>query len=70
MWTLQPRFSPQWIERNGVLQEVRREVSIVHCLVDIRVSVNSLQGDDVPAACRIWIIRIAPTWRMSKPANC
>ncbi len=56
MWTLQPRFPPQWIKGNGVLQEVRREVSIDHCLVNIRVSVNSLQGDDVPAACRIWII--------------
>ncbi len=70
MWTLLPRFSPQWIEGNGVLQEVRREVSIDHCLVNIRVSGNSLQGDYVPAACRIWIIRKAPTWRMPKPANC
>ena len=56
MWTLQPRFSPQWIERNCVLQEVRREVSIDHCLVNIRVSGNSFQGDYVPAVCRIWII--------------
>ena len=70
MWTLQPRFSPQWIEGNGVLQEVRREVSIDHCLVNIRVSVNSLQGNDVPASCRIWIISKAATWKMSKPANC
>jgi len=56
MWTLQPRFSPQWIEGNCVLQEVRREMNIDHCLVDIRASGNSLQGDYVPAACRIWII--------------
>ena len=68
MWTLQPRFSPQWIKGNCVLQEVRSEVSIDHCLVDIRVSENSLQGDYVPAVhhemCGKCIVSSPLSWKM------